>query len=162
MSRRRRCVRTHGPKLPLAGLFLSLPSHFCAHTRRSSRNRRRCVWGGGEEKRGQSGGRERARGDVACPSCPSLSNGSPSRSQPVSAQPLGCQTEGWSRDQSGGHPPPDFPTPVQSPAFGNDWEIEMSLSPGHLYIRGKRGKALLILPSPFNPISARIWTLTPQ
>lgn len=35
---------------------------------------------------------------------------------------------------------PDFPTPIQSPVFGNDSKPEMSLNPSHLSITGKGRK----------------------
>lgn len=65
MSRRRRCAQTRGPKLPLAGLFLSLALPLVrTHTEKLQQQKEVCV-GRYMDKRGQSSGREGAAGGVA-------------------------------------------------------------------------------------------------
>lgn len=135
MSRRRRCAWTQGPKLPLAGLFLSLALPL-ALTHREKLQEQKEVWGSGGAERGQSSGEgvQKEKSQRGHPPCPSLSSGDlPASTSLLCSNPWAAKPDGWSRDQAGGYLPSMFPPPSEVQC------LEMTGGKRHLSIREKGG-----------------------
>lgn len=101
------------PQTPPRRSFSLAFSPACAHTHTEKLQEEK---GGVVAKRGQSGGRERVRGEVAerTPSLPWPERRDLQTEPAGSAQPLGCQPQGWSRDQSRRRLPAlIFPSPLK-------------------------------------------------